>query len=51
MKLGDKVKGLFRRRPLTEAELAARAEVKAERERALDELARQETESNAGRPF
>jgi hypothetical protein len=49
--LGDTIKRLFKRRPPTEEELAARAERKAARERALDEAARQEVENNAGRPY
>jgi len=39
MKIGDKLKSLFRRRPPTEEELAARAEAAIEREKVLREAA------------
>jgi hypothetical protein len=39
MKLRDKVKNLFRRRPLTEEELAARAEAESLREQLREQAA------------
>jgi hypothetical protein len=39
MKIIEKIKGLNRRRPLTDEELAARADVEAMRERARQENA------------
>jgi len=38
MKIGEKIKSLFRRRPPTEEERAARAEAESERERIRTEF-------------
>jgi len=43
MAIGDKLKKLLRRRPLTEEELAARAEAKVVREQMLQDRLSQET--------
>ena len=39
MKIGEKIKSLFQRRPPTEEELAARAAVKSERDEIRQEVA------------
>jgi hypothetical protein len=50
MKIIEKIKSLIRRRPLTDEELAARADVEAMRERARQENAELTFERKACRP-
>jgi hypothetical protein len=52
MKIIDKIKGLFRRRPLTEEELAARAEAETIRQQAQEQVAEFAARDRAqGGPF